>query len=44
MQAFFLSNMVDAFGHAIVLRRPAGVSLAKAKAETLRAILAYLGW
>jgi AcrR family transcriptional regulator len=42
MQAFFLSNMVEAFGHAIVLRRPAGLSLAKAKAETLRAILAYL--
>ena len=42
MQAFFLSNMIEAFGHAIVLRRPAGVSLARAKAETLRAILAYL--
>jgi hypothetical protein len=42
MQAFFLSNMVEAFGHAIVLRRPTGLSLAKAKAETLRAILAYL--
>jgi AcrR family transcriptional regulator len=42
MQAFFLSNMIEAFGHAIVLRRPAGLSLARAKAETLRAILAYL--
>ena len=42
MQAFFLSNMVEAFGHAIVLRRPLGLSLARAKAETLRAILAYL--
>jgi len=42
MQAFFLSNMVEAFGHAIVLRRPAGLSLARAQAETLRAILAYL--
>jgi AcrR family transcriptional regulator len=42
MQVFFLSNMVEAFGHAIVLRRPAGLSLARAKAETLRAILAYL--
>jgi AcrR family transcriptional regulator len=42
MQAFFLSNMIEAFGHAIVLRRPAGLSLARAKAETLRAILTYL--
>jgi len=42
MQAFFLGNMVESFGHAIVLRRPAGLSLSRAKAETLRAILAYL--
>jgi hypothetical protein len=42
MKAFFLSNMVEAFGHAIVLRRPAGLSLARAKSETLRAILVYL--
>lgn len=42
MQTFFLSNMVEAFGHAIVLRRPAGVSIARAKAETLRAVLLYL--
>lgn len=42
MQAFFLSNMVEAFGHAIVFRRPPGLSLARAKSETLRAILAYL--
>ena len=42
MQAFFLSNMIDSFSHAIVLRRPAGLSLATAKAETLQAILAYL--
>ena len=42
MQAFFLSNMIEAFGHAIVLRRPAGLSLARAKSETLRAILVYL--
>jgi AcrR family transcriptional regulator len=41
MQAFFISNMVDAFGHAIVLRRPPGLSLARAKAETLRAIQGY---
>jgi AcrR family transcriptional regulator len=42
MQAFFLSNMIEAFGHAIVQRRPRGLSLARARAETLRAILAYL--
>ncbi|MGC2299153.1 MAG: TetR/AcrR family transcriptional regulator [Acidobacteriaceae bacterium] len=42
MQAFFLSNMVEAFGHAMVLRRPAGLSLARAKSETLRAISTYL--
>jgi hypothetical protein len=42
MQAFFLSNMVETFGYAIVLRRPSGLSLARARAETLRAILAYL--
>jgi AcrR family transcriptional regulator len=42
MQAFFLSNMIEAFGHAIVLRRPAGLSLARARAESLRAILEYL--
>ena len=42
MQAFFLGNMIEAFGHAIVFRRPAGLSLGRAKAETLRAILGYL--
>jgi AcrR family transcriptional regulator len=42
MRAFFVSNMVEAFGHAIVLRRPAGSSLSRARAELLRAILAYL--
>jgi hypothetical protein len=42
MQAFFLSNMIEAFGHAIVLRRPAGLSLARARAEALRAMLEYL--
>jgi hypothetical protein len=42
MRAFFVSNMVDALGHAIVLRRPAGSSLSRARAELVRAILAYL--
>lgn len=41
-RAFFVSNMVDALGHAIVLRRPLGSSLSRARAELLRAILAYL--
>ena len=43
MRAFFVSNMIDALGHAIVLRRPSGSSLSRARAELLRAILAYLG-
>jgi AcrR family transcriptional regulator len=41
-RGFFVSNMVDALGHAIVLRRPRGSSLSRARAELLRAILAYL--
>ncbi|MGA7686453.1 MAG: TetR/AcrR family transcriptional regulator [Terriglobales bacterium] len=42
MRTFFVSNMVDALGHAILLRRPTGSSLSRARAELLRAILAYL--
>jgi hypothetical protein len=42
MRAFIVSNMVDALGHAIVLRRPLGSSLSRARAELLQAILAYL--
>jgi AcrR family transcriptional regulator len=42
MKSFFLSNMIETFGHAIVLRRPAGLSLARAKAEIVQAILGYL--
>ena len=42
MRAFFVSNMIDALGHAILLRRPPGSSLSRARAELLRAILAYL--
>jgi AcrR family transcriptional regulator len=42
MQAFFLSNMVDSLGHAIVLRRPSGFSVSRMRAEMQRAILAYL--
>lgn len=42
LRAFFLGNMLDALGHAVVLRRPPGLSLHRAKAEMQRAILAYL--
>jgi AcrR family transcriptional regulator len=42
MQAFVLGNLVDGLGHAILLRRPRGLSLARAKAECCKAILAYL--
>ena len=41
-RAFVMANMVDALGHAVVLRRPRGLSLARAKAESCKAILAYL--
>jgi AcrR family transcriptional regulator len=39
---FLVTNMVDALAHAAALRRPAGLSLDDAKAETTRAVLAYL--
>jgi AcrR family transcriptional regulator len=42
MRTFVVTNMIDALGHAIVLRRPQGVSLSRAKAELLRSALAYL--
>lgn len=42
MRTFVVANMIDALGHAIVLRRPEGISLPRAKAEMLRSILAYL--
>jgi len=41
-RAFFVGNMVDSLGHAIVLRRPLGSSLSRARAELVRAILSYL--
>jgi AcrR family transcriptional regulator len=41
-RAFVMANMVEALGHAVVLRRPRGLSLARAKAESCRAVLAYL--
>jgi AcrR family transcriptional regulator len=41
-RAFVMANMLDTLGHAVVLRRPRGLSLATAKAESCKAILAYL--
>lgn len=41
-RAFFLSNMVDALGHAVILRRPPGLSLSRARAEVIRAIVTCL--
>ena len=39
---FVVTNMVDALAHGAVLRRPEGLSLAAAKEEAVRAVLAYL--
>ena len=41
-RAFLVTNMVETLGHAAAIRRPRGLSLAKAKAEASRVILAYL--
>jgi AcrR family transcriptional regulator len=39
---FVVTNMVDALSHGAVLHRPEGLSLAAAKEEAVRAVLAYL--
>ena len=39
---FMVMKMVEALSHAAVLERPKSVSLADAKEETVRAVLAYL--
>lgn len=39
---FIVSNMMDSLCHGAVLRRPPGLSLADAKNEAARAVLAYL--
>lgn len=39
---FVVAHMVDALSHGAVLRRPTGLSLADAKEEIVRAVLAYL--
>lgn len=41
-RTFFVSNLVEALGHAIALRRSRGLSLSRAKTELLRAMMAYL--
>src|SRR3984885_15239792 len=40
--AFIVTNMVEALSHGAVLRRPATLSLAEAKEEVVKAVLAYL--
>lgn len=39
---FVVTHMVEALSHGAVLRRPAAVSLADAKEEAVRAVMAYL--
>jgi AcrR family transcriptional regulator len=39
---FVVTHMVEALSHGAVLRRPPGLSLEDAKAEVVRAVLAYL--
>jgi len=39
---FVVTHMVEALSHGAVLRRPPGLSLADAKEEAVRAVLAYL--
>jgi AcrR family transcriptional regulator len=41
-RAFFVATMVDAFAHAILLRRPRGLALRGAKEECCQAIVSYL--
>jgi hypothetical protein len=39
---FVVTHMAEALSHGAILRRPPGLSLAEAKAEIVRAVLAYL--
>jgi AcrR family transcriptional regulator len=39
---FVMTHMIDALSHGAVLRRPPGLSLAEAKEEAVKAVLAYL--
>jgi AcrR family transcriptional regulator len=40
--AWVVTHMVESLSHGAVLRRPAGMSLAAAKEEAVRAVLAYV--
>lgn len=42
IRTFLLGNLLDAFGHALVLRRPRGLSLRGARAEVCKAVLMCL--
>jgi AcrR family transcriptional regulator len=42
LRAFLLANMLDAFGHSIVLRRPSRLSQHQASVDACRAVLAAL--
>jgi AcrR family transcriptional regulator len=42
LRAFLLGNMLEAFGHAVVFRRPRALSQRNARIEACRAILACL--
>jgi len=39
---FVVTHMVESLSHGAVLRRPPGLTLADAKEEIVRAVLAYL--
>jgi AcrR family transcriptional regulator len=39
---FIVTNLVEALSHAIALRRPPHISIAAAKEEAVRAVMAYL--
>ena len=41
-RAFVVANMVDSLSHAALFQRPPRLSLSAAKAEAVRAVLAYL--
>ena len=40
--AFVVANLVDSLSHAALFRRPSRLSLGEAKAEVLKAVLAYV--
>ncbi len=42
LQTFVVIKMIDSLGHGIVLQRPSGSSLSRARAEVIQAVAAYL--